>query len=180
MKLFDYINDCLKNPEFKKYWEEEDFSFLTETFVDNSSISIQEALKLLNEIDLDNILKNKGIKANIDIGTTIEFFEYNGKCPVRDFIQEIKNEKLKVKTLKNILLLAKEGNAAKNPLSSFVGDGIFELRTKQSSNITRIFYFFVFGNKIIMTNGYIKKSQNMDENEFQRAKKYMNDYLGRK
>ena len=46
-----------------------------------------------------------------------------------------------------------------HPLSKYVTDGIYELRTKQQSNIDRIFYFFVFGNKVILTNGYVKKSQ---------------------
>ena len=63
------------------------------------------------------------------------------------------------------------------PLSRHVEDGIFELRTKQGNNIDRIFYFFVFGNKIIMTNGYIKKQEKIDNTELKRAKKYMNDYL---
>lgn len=68
-------------------------------------------------------------------------------------------------------------SSAKPLLSVYVDDGIFELRTKQASNIDRIFYFFVIGNKIVMTNGYIKKSQKLDEQEFERAKRHRDDYM---
>ena len=45
--------------------------------------------------------------------------------------------------------------------------------------LTRIFYFFVVGNKAILTNGYIKKSQKMNSREFRKAKKYMSEYMKR-
>lgn len=59
----------------------------------------------------------------------------------------------------------------------YVSDSIFELRTKQSSGLTRIFYFFYHGNRIILTNGHIKKSQNLNEKEFEKAKRYRDIYL---
>ena len=34
---------------------------------------------------------------------------------------------------------------------------MFELRTKQGSDITRVLYFFIVGKKAILTNGFIKK-----------------------
>ena len=131
--------------------------------------------------DLDALIQNKGIKSTDNNPTTdIEFYETNGKCPVKDFIVDISDEKLKEKTVKNIYQLSVEGKNARPPLSKYIEDGIFELRSKQSSNIDRIFYFFVIGNKIVMTNGYIKKSQELDKKEFEKAKRYMNEYLRRK
>lgn len=76
----------------------------------------------------------------------------------------------------NIAILAVEKNNSRSS-SKYISDGIFELRSKQSSNITRIFYFFVFGSSIILTNGYIKKDQKLAEKEFEKAKKYCNIYL---
>ena len=55
-------------------------------------------------------------------------------------------------------------------------DGIFELRTKQGSNITRIFYFFFVGKKAIITNGFVKKTQKTPKVEIELAKKYKADY----
>lgn len=188
VRLVDYIKDCLKDKEFKEIWEEENSdlnSYLfNENFTDNFSdkLNIQEALKILNEIDdseLDSIITNKGIHlgSNNAVTTEVIFYEENGKCPVEEFLTDIFDKKLKSKTLRNIAELSIKGNNAKPPLSSYIDEGIFELRTKQSSNINRIFYFFIFGNKIILTNGYIKKSQKLDKQEFKRAKKYRDNYM---
>lgn len=39
--------------------------------------------------------------------------------------------------------------------------------------------FFVIGEKIILTNGFVKKSQKTPKGEIDIAKKYRNDYLNR-
>ncbi|MDY3304250.1 MAG: type II toxin-antitoxin system RelE/ParE family toxin [Clostridia bacterium] len=49
-------------------------------------------------------------------------------------------------------------------------DGIFEIRTIMGSNIARVLYFFVIGRKIIMTNGFIKKTRKTPRQEFETAK----------
>ena len=56
---------------------------------------------------------------------------------------------------------------------------IFELRTKVSSDITRILYFFVIEQKIILTNGFVKKTQKTPKNEIDLAKRRRNEYLNR-
>ena len=63
------------------------------------------------------------------------------------------------KLLGAISLLETNGTQLREPYSKSLGDGIFELRAKQSSNITRILYFFVVGHQIILTNGFVKKTQ---------------------
>ena len=63
------------------------------------------------------------------------------------------------KLLGTISLLEANGTQLREPYSKSLGDGIFELRAKQSSNITRILYFFVVGHQIILTNGFVKKTQ---------------------
>ena len=178
VKFIDYLNKCLENPEFRKYWEEDELAVKEDNLEEYSLHDIFEKLNSLTEDNLSDIIKNKGIKAPTP-NTTIEFYEVNNKCPVEDFLESISNQKLKEKTLRNIYELSLLGRNARPPLSAHIRDGVFELRTKQSSNIDRIFYFFVFGNKIIMTNGYIKDKQKMDEEEFNRAKEYMNEYLNR-
>ena len=188
IKLIDYIKDCLNDEEFRIAWEKENSDLDAYIFESHSglkstrTLTMREALNLLNEIgasELDSIITNKGIKAKVtaSITTEIIFYEDKNGCPVKDFLTHIDNKKLKAKTLRNILELAVEGNSAKPPLSVYVDDGIFELRTQQSSNIDRIFYFFIFGNKIVLTNGYIKKSQKLDKQEFERAKRYRDDYM---
>ena len=175
MKLSDYINKCLENREFSHYWNSDDIQ--VEDINNVSYDNLWERLNSVADDELLNIIKDKGLKSNIDIPTTIEFYETNTSCPVEEFLNSITDQKLKTKTLKSIVALAAQGNNARPPLSKHIDDGIFELKTQQSSNITRIFYFFIFGNKIILTNGYIKKSQDLDKREFKKAKQYRSDYL---
>jgi len=188
IKLVDYIKDCLKDEKFRKVWEEENsdldpYLFGTDSIEEQlKGLSIREALTLLDEMDdsqLTSIISNRGIHPEPNDLATAEiiFYEKGGKCPMEEFLSDIHNEKLKSKTLRNIVELSIKSNHARPPLSSYVDDGIFELRTKQSSNINRAFYFFIFGNKIIMTNGYVKKAQKLDMQEFEKAKKYRDDYM---
>ena len=59
-------------------------------------------------------------------------------------------------------------------------DGIFEIRAKQGTDISRVLYFFVVGQKIILTNGFVKKTQKTPTEEIELAKKYRKDYQDRR
>lgn len=68
-----------------------------------------------------------------------------GKCPLEDFIQSIDDSKLKAKVLADLDLLEAFGIALTAPHAKTIIDPrgkLYELRSKQSSNITRIFYFY--------------------------------------
>ncbi len=71
------------------------------------------------------------------------------------------------------------GNQLREPYSKHLEDGIFELRGKVGSDITRVLYFFYYGGKIIFTNGFVKKSQKTPASEILKAKVYRKDYLER-
>lgn len=66
------------------------------------------------------------------------------------------------------------------PYSEHLRDGIFQLRTQLANNISRVLYFFYDGQKIILTNGFIKKTRETPPKEIEKAKKYRDDYLERK
>ena len=74
----------------------------------------------------------------------------------------------------------KNGSKLREPTSKPLDDGIMELRAKVGSDISRVLYFFVVGNKAVLTNGFIKKTQKTPRAEIEIAKKYKNDYLSRK
>jgi len=57
-------------------------------------------------------------------------------------------------------------------------DDIWECRIKQGSNTYRIFSFWE-GNQIILTHGFIKKTQKTPQNEIEKAENYKKDYLNR-
>ncbi len=106
----------------------------------------------------------------------IEFYDSeNGFCPVQEFIDSL-DSKMKAKVLRTIDLLEANGPMLREPFSSPMGDGIFELRTILGSNITRVFYFFVIGKKAVLTNGIIKKSQKTPRVALELARKYKADY----
>lgn len=78
------------------------------------------------------------------------------------------------------MLLERNGNELREPYSKSLGDGIFELRIKLGSDITRVLYFFVMDRKIILTNGFVKKTQKTPKQEIELCKKYRDEYLNRK
>lgn len=86
---------------------------------------------------------------------------------------------MRAKAFWEIGLLAEYGGALREPYSKSLSDGLFELRVKFASDISRIFYFFVVGNEIILTNGFIKKTNKTPQHELELARKYKKDYEGR-
>lgn len=73
----------------------------------------------------------------------VEYFQNrDGTYPVEDFILS-QEYKMQAKIFRMIELLELNGNALHEPYSKELEDGIFELRIKQSNNITRILYFLL-------------------------------------
>jgi len=109
----------------------------------------------------------------------VDYYELpNGDKPVKTFLDSL-DVKMRVKALGSIDILAEFGNSLREPYSKAIGSGLFELRIKFASDITRIFYFFVVDNRIILTNGFIKKTQKTPFGEIALAMKYKADYEGR-
>lgn len=81
--------------------------------------------------------------------------------------------------LRAIKLLKENGNTLREPDSKNISNGIFELRAKIGTNISRVLYFFFVGNKAVLTNGFIKKSQKTPIKEIEKAQKYKDDFLNR-
>jgi len=57
--------------------------------------------------------------------------------------------------------------------------GIFEVRAQIGSNLSRVLYFFFDGQSIVLTHGFIKKTQKTPTSEITRAKKYRTEYQER-
>jgi len=106
----------------------------------------------------------------------IEYYKKpDGSEPMREHLKSL-NSKLRVKVLRNLLILETVGDRLRYPETDNLGDGIFELRTIFGKDIERAFFFFLDGRKIIVTHGYIKKSQKASLREINRAKDYRQDY----
>jgi phage-related protein len=110
---------------------------------------------------------------------TIEFYKLpDGSEPAKEFIERL-DAKMIAKILQVTDLLEEYGPQVRMPYSEHLEDDIFEIRAKQGSDITRILYFFVVGKKIILTHGFVKKTQKTPKGELERAKKYREDYRRR-
>lgn len=110
----------------------------------------------------------------------IDFYrKEDGSCPVEEFLDGL-DIKMRAKLLKTVELLEMYGHQVREPYSKPLDDGIFEIRAKQGNTITRVLYFFFVGRNIILTNGFVKKTQKTPLSEIDKAKEYRNDYLNRK
>ncbi|KNZ42311.1 type II toxin-antitoxin system RelE/ParE family toxin [Acetobacterium bakii] len=110
----------------------------------------------------------------------VEFYEKeNGDVPVLNFLLSLQ-PKLRAKAYSEIELLKKHGTALREPYVKPIkgnnNKGIYELRIKFSTDISRIFYFSFQENTFVLLNGFIKKANKIPERELERARKYKTDY----
>lgn len=102
----------------------------------------------------------------------------NGQKPVEDFLLSL-NTKMRTKMVQMMEILEDKGLALRDPYTKPLGDGIFELRCKLASDISRALFFFYIGQKIIVTNGFIKKTMKTPQKEIRLAQERRADYIRR-
>lgn len=104
------------------------------------------------------------------------FFEKeSGEAPALDFINSL-DDKMAAKIYRLLMMISQNGPELREPYSKHLDDGIFELRAKVGSNISRILYFFFVENRVIVTNGFIKKTQKTPKAELDKAKAFRTEY----
>ena len=110
---------------------------------------------------------------------TVEYYEKDdGSRPVEEFILGLDN-KMKAKTMWIIDLLEEYGPYLRWPYAEYLEDEVYELRIRQSTDITRVFYFFYNGRRIILTNGFVKKTQKTPASELKLAKDRRSRFMER-
>lgn len=101
-----------------------------------------------------------------------------GRVPAKEFIASLepasRRKFFAVKTL-----LEEFGYALREPHVKYLGHKIFELRFTGQEGAIRVFYFFAEGDKVIFTNGFLKKTGQTPEKEFVFAIRKRADYLRR-
>ena len=111
---------------------------------------------------------------------TISYYETSdGEYPAEEFILS-QNVKMRAKIFRILELLEEKGNALRMPYSEHLDDGIFQIRAQVGNDITRVLYFFVVGHEVILTNGFVEKTQETPPAEIELAKKYRADYFNRR
>lgn len=107
----------------------------------------------------------------------VEFYRRSdGIEPAKDFLLSL-GKKMRAKMMDMIALLQDNGYELREPYSKHLSDGIFELRAKVGSDSTRVLFFFYVNRRIILTNGFIKKTQKIPWGELEKAKKYRSDFM---
>lgn len=99
----------------------------------------------------------------------------DGLRPMDVFLDSL-DQKLRAKTVRDLKELRSNASMFREPHSKAMSKGLFELRVRQGSNAVRVFYFFFDGWRIVITNGFIKKSQKTPKGELERALHYKNDW----
>lgn len=108
----------------------------------------------------------------------IAFEKDEGEVPVEQFINAT-DVKMRAKIYGLLGILEEKGNLLREPYSKHLEEGIFELRCKFGSDIVRVLYFFYYGNTIVLTNGFIKKTQKTPRNEIRIAKERRKIFIER-
>jgi len=98
-----------------------------------------------------------------------------GRPWVKDFIDS-QDPRTQRKFFYLCSLLEEFGPKLPFPHTKYIGDGIFELRFRGTEGNIRVLYFFFEQDKVIFTNGFVKKTKRVPENEkntaLQRRKLY--------
>lgn len=109
----------------------------------------------------------------------VEYYEKeNGECPAKEFIERL-DMKMQAKFIVLLEILEERGNDLREPYSKHLDEGIFEIRCKVGNNIARVLYFFYYQGKIVLTNGFIKKTQKIPSDELRIAKMRRKEYVER-
>ena len=110
---------------------------------------------------------------------TIIFYEtVDGECPVEEFLATLE-PKLRAKSVGILEILQEKGIGLREPYTKPLGQGLFELRVKQATNIVRFIYFYSGNRIIIVTHGFVKKTDKTPPKEIATALKRKTDYLKR-
>lgn len=103
----------------------------------------------------------------------------NGEISVQDFLLDLP-PKTRAKAFSEIELQRIQRPELREPYTKPIkgakNKGLYELRVKFSSDISRIFYFTYKDNTFVLLHGFVKKSQKLPDREIEKARKYKADY----
>jgi phage-related protein len=112
--------------------------------------------------------------------TVVFYRTANGSCPIEEFLDSLP-AKAAQKAVWMLSLLEDMDIVPSLYFKKLAGtDGIWECRIAYGSNVYRLFCFFAGHSVVVLTHGFVKKSQKTPRAEIERAETYRNDYLKRR
>ena len=111
---------------------------------------------------------------------TVEFYETEaGKCPVREFLDELKaNDPDDFAAVVAGLAKLRSRQYQREPLSKALGGGLFELRHVGKLD-TRVLWFFMKDRRIVAVHGIRNKGQAIPARDLYSARERMSDWRKR-
>lgn len=108
----------------------------------------------------------------------ILYSKENGRVPFEDFLFKF-DLKMKARIIKCIDRLKELGPSIRPPVSKKLNRNIYELRILVDNSSTRVLYFFYYDRKIVLTHGFVKKTNKTPRIEIERANRYRTDWIRR-
>jgi len=105
----------------------------------------------------------------------VYFVTDSGRRPVEEFIKGL-NVHSRNKFFSIVELLEEFGRALSWPHAKYIGDEIFELRFGAVEGATRVLYFFFDSEKVVLTNGFIKRTTKTPKHEKETAIERLETY----
>jgi phage-related protein len=106
------------------------------------------------------------------------FVTRGGRVPVREFIAGL-DPRSRRKFFYIAELLEENGWNLSLPHVRYIGDDVFELRFESVEGAVRVLYFFYHQDSAILTNGFIKKTDQTPRNEKMTALERRLEFLQR-
>jgi phage-related protein len=110
----------------------------------------------------------------------IQFYRtFSGSCPVEEFFDTLSDKQVE-KVLWVLRIIRDIDSVPREYLKKLINtDAIWEIKVKFGGNIFRILGFFCKNKIIILTNGFMKKTQKTPPKEIKIAQDRKKDYLER-
>lgn len=112
----------------------------------------------------------------MDMAYQIEFYQTpGGDHPAAEFLKDLPT-KVRAKVAFWMNLLQNEGPNLKRPYADTLQGSIRELRVSFGKLEVRMLYF-IHDKQIVLTHGFLKKTQQTPPSEIERAERYRADWL---
>jgi len=112
--------------------------------------------------------------------TVIFYRTVDGKCPVQDFLDSLPGKVVK-KIVWVLKLLEDLDVVPSSYFKKLIGtEEIWECRIQFGSNAYRLLCFFLNRSVVVLSHGFVKKSQKTPVHEIKRAETYRRDFLKRR
>jgi phage-related protein len=108
----------------------------------------------------------------------VYYEDLKGRKYVKEFVKQF-DEKTRGKILARIQYLEEHWQEIRRPYVDKIGIDLYELRAEFAWNNVRVLYAYMFKDYIVLLHGFVKKTDDIPENDIGKAKMRMLDFQAR-